>query len=132
VKEKIINLTNHNLVMYKNGKLNAVILPSGPPLRLQEKVSQKTPKSYISGYPLTTGYHIDSKNLTPSLDSLPYPKESIICVSKTVLMYLADNKLDSKTTGYFFVCPDMDKGVVKDENGKTLGISGFRTFEGGR
>lgn len=105
---KLINLTSHSIVIYKEDGTQITIPPSGMTLRLNE---HDILIGNIDGIPLI--------RRTYSINNLPPREEgTIYIVSSIALAFVPEDRID-------IVAPDTGKGAVRDNLGKIIGTKAF-------
>lgn len=107
---KIVNLTQHPIVIWADGKTNT-FLPSGKTCRL--RTQSKSTKS-LGDIPIV--YTYDWKVV-----GLPERKEGII--------YLVSSTVAKRVKRPDVLCPDTtDDGVIRDGNGTIVAVTRLQTF----
>lgn len=132
--ERILNLTPHDVVIYKKNRPIAVFLSSGS-IRLTEKVKETNP---VAGIP-TVITEFDGVSVVLAQDFCTQVQDVVVIVSLPVLQaikgnpfikekikkVLKDKNINLKT----IVAPDTSNdSVVRNEKGQVIGVKRFKTI----
>jgi len=132
--EKVLNLTPHDVVIYKDNKPVAVF-PSAGSIRLTEKIKEASP---VAGIP-TVVTEFDGVSVVLSQDFCTQVQDAVVIVSLPVLQATKENPFilekikkvlnDKNVNLKAIVAPDTgNDSVVKNEKGQIIGVKRFRTL----
>ena len=132
--EKILNLTPHDVVIYKGNKPTAVF-PSAGSIRLTEKVKEASP---VAGIP-TAITEFNGVSVVLSQDFCTQVQDAVVIVSLPVLQATKENPFilekikkvlkDKNITLKAIVAPDTgNDSVVRNKKGQIIGVKRFKTI----
>jgi len=132
--EKIINLTPHDVVIYKDNKPVAVF-PSAGSIRLTEKTKEARP---IAGIP-TVITEFDGVSVVLAQDFCTQVQNAVVIVSLPVLQAIKENPFLSekikkilkkkKVILKTIVAPDTgNDSVIRNKKGQIIGVKRFKTI----
>ena len=114
---KLINLTPHSINIYHNDELICSLEPSGTVARVK---SEKVTVGVVN----INGYDVNIvKTVFGDLEGLPEPEEGTIFVLSTIAAQAA---VSAGRTDV--VSPDTFDGVIRDAQGKIIGVRQLQTF----
>ena len=133
--EKVVNLTPHDVVIYKKNKPVAVF-PSAGSIRLTEKVKEASP---VAGVP-TVITEFNGVSVVLTQDFCTQVQDAVVIVSLPVLQAIRENPFikekikkvlkDKNIILKTIVAPDTgNDSVVKNEKNQIIGVKRFRTLE---
>ena len=132
--EKILNLTPHDVVIYKENKPVAVF-PSAGSIRLTEKIKEASP---VAGIP-TVITEFNGVSVVLSQDFCTQVQDAAVIVSLPVLQAIRENPFikekikkvlkDKNINLKAIVAPDTgNDSVVRDDKGRIIGVKRFKTI----
>jgi len=132
--EKVLNLTPHDVVIYKDNKPVAVF-PSAGSIRLTEKVGKVNP---VAGIP-TVITEFNGVSVVLAQEFCTQVQDAVVIVSLPVLQATKENPFirekikkvlkDKNIILKTIVAPDTgNDSVVKDNKGRIIGVKRFRTL----
>ena len=132
--EKVLNLTPHDVVIYKDNKPVAVF-PSAGSIRLTEKVGKVNP---VAGIP-TVITEFNGVSVVLAQEFCTQVQDDVVIVSLPVLQATKENPFirekikkvlkDKNIILKTIVAPDTgNDSVVKDNKGRIIGVKRFRTL----
>jgi len=132
--EKILNLTPHDIVIYKENKPVAVF-PSAGSIRLTERIKEASP---VAGIPAVVT-EFNGVSVVLSQDFCTQVQDAVVIVSLPVLQATKENPFilekikkvlkDKNVNLKAIVAPDTgNDSVVRNKKGQIIGVKRFRTL----